>query len=700
MIWVNYEKIEEIKNKERDLENKKYSDAEIISFIRNQITNNDKEYTEGRAYRQNHEFYGWTDIKKPSLKSIENEIIKKHLRENGAGLNINLYFDLFNEIGLDKCKQIVLGFLENSIIVERLTDEQVISIYQSFPDECRTWREFKPLSNRIRQLILENKFQKILNKNDEIIKFISENDDSFLNSDDVNSNLIITSDDLKYIINSLYPVCRKGYFYEDLCQQDMCRNFNELLDHRKEIVDDNVKRLLFNKLQVLTDADFMVVICPYIYYFDRVLKFNFTNSLDEEQLNNICRRLYRISKTSDIPGTTKFSKQYDFISYFKSEWHSYSKMSQEKTLTDEIIDEMIMLLYSKKEYERVIELRMKMIYNLTGNKKGVFSKESLKKIFAEMCNSDFFFYHILNISPAEFNYKFDFIKNNIIDEVGEGEILKLLDKYLSSAHVKDAFNIAENIVKNLKDKDENQELINKILNDIFEKLYKHPQNEILFKYLDVDLFKYLNEENKNKLLRFIAKENRVNADALAHIIVSGHINIAQFTHFWQCLLSEENNSLKRLIINSLFKNNEYNKLDESFRSVLVEYINDNKLDYVRFVLNFDIRDWTDLEVSYICEVESLDNIGTYLQSTYRFTKKQLNILFRHFYKMDSCPFAPDPDGSGSAYLEFNEGYKKITNGKTYSDGNLELEEREKINSLVLNIKRKIKEAKDTDGLPF
>lgn len=691
----NKEEVQKLADSDRSFLDKMRDDEEIISLMKNQITNENENYIEEREVYYTYCFPNCSDrycgrnsctsiaTILPAVRSVENEAITKHLKKKGATLNINLYFDFFKQTGFEKCKQLISYFCINPSIVDRLSDEQVVSIYKAFPTACLCEEQFRYgvlLSRRLRKLILENKYTKEIKKKEEITKLFN-GAKTFIDKYDTES-LTVGSGDLKYIVENC-----------NLSKCEYPRYLSCFLQFNQKQINDEIRKILFNKLQKLDDYEFQRVIyctpditsCTYLCFYD---------VFNEKQLNAICCRLYNIiGEKKSSRDETRYKEKYAFVSAINKYWNSSSKEKQEISIINEIIKEMIELGSDKHE----VRFRVRLIHELIGDKKVIFGKCNFQKIYDLMKKDPKFLYAILDIYP-NCDYKFSFIKDNIIDGIGEIEILKLLDKNLNSENasnlaeeIKQAYQIIKNIIY-FKEGFENEELIKELLNKVFvkqnEQLEQLEGDQLYFftlEFLEENLFKYLTYENKNKVLENFSLCECHSYDKLVCLIIRGHIKINQLMYLWEYLFKNKN---RFGLIDALFKKNDYNGLPESFVNVLNKYLNDNKLDYVRFVSKNSGRRWTDLEISYICETESIDNIYFYLKEEWRFTEQQWDRLFKYFYKVKSNPFIPFWV-KDVYYREFDKEYKIIINRKKYLDGDLiGVKEKSKINRLVKSIKKK------------
>lgn len=704
----NREAVQKLADSDRSFLEKKRDDKEIISLMKNLIINQNKNYIEERKVYYTYFFpnpyeghvvsYPCVGIRVlPSVRSVENEAITKYFKKKGATLNINLYFNFFKQIGFEKCKQLISYFCINPSIVERLSDEQVVSIYKAFPTACLGEEQFGYgvlLSKRLRKLILENKYTKEIKKKEEITRLFN-GVKTFIDIHDVNS-LTVESSDLKYIVKN----CNLG-------KHDCSLYLSCFLKINQKLINDEIRKILFNKLQKLDNYEFQTVMCG-TSYITSCEYFCFYDVFKEKQLNAICCRLYNIiGEKKSSRDEARYKEKYAFVSAINKYWNSSSKEKQEISIINEIIKEMIELGFDKHE----VRFRMGLIHKLIGDKKVIFGKCNFQKIYNLMKKDPKFLYAILDIYP-NCDYKFSFIKDNIIDGIGEIEILKLLDKNLNSENtsnlaeeIKRAYQIIKNIIY-FKEGLENEELIKKLLNKVFLKQNEQLEgNQLYFftlEFLEESLFKYLDYENKNKVFEnlFLDKDGFLNYGKLVYLIICEHININQFIYLWEHLFKRKN---RFELIDALFEKNDYNSLPESFINVLNKYLNDNKLDYVRFVEKNSVRRWTDLEISYICETENIDNIYFYLKNQCRFTEQQWDRLFKYFYKVKNNPFVPF--GFENVYYpEFDRKYKTITSGKKYSDGDLiDVKEKNKMNRLVKSIKKKAANDEavfENEPLPF
>ncbi len=741
MILISEEEAEKLRKENKVFIDKKRTDEEIIALMEKQMINQGKDYVEKRQYgfEKYRKYYDEDDYDKierpltiPSVKEVENDAIKRHLKNAFDNLNVDMYLDFFNEYSevlnsycnrgkFKNCEEWISYFCDNKN-VEKLSDEQVIAIYKVFPNYLRNRIKFDDaITKRLKKIIMGNKFNDVINKNDEILRAI-ENKLSFLSLDEA-KNLITDYKDLKYIVSNL---SFKLYVDNSFIAHKICY----ILENKKQLVNSEIKTILFNKLGKLSDLLLWTAIC---YDYNGVLGFNFVNILNEKQLNSLFHRLYKATNVFE----NKLHTKQEFIEFFKKSKDFKSKESQKSVIIDEILNEMISL------GSDAVKTHMSLIYSLNGNKKFLFSKKTKERLLAKISESTGFLQYLLECDYDSCPYEFDFIKINIIDEISEEKILKQFHKELSAVNHsvydfsffrdykmsnRDSKAIS-NVVNHLSDESINRELVKMVLNEDFCIQYrcdKSEENEYsnLSEYLNENSFKYLDDENKNKLLEYVFTEKKINKwiksgdryimngnyhgdlinNKVANLILGKYISYETFMMLWNIWLGDGDDLRFYLISAILFKS--YNtgvKLDERFNDIISEYLEANKLGYVSFVKNRLSRLWTDIEISYICEVESIKTISGFLKYPYRFTEKQWDKLFRHFYKMDFNPFVPF-DSNIHHYNDFDTAYNMMKAGVKYEDfESIDFKDTDKVNGLIKKMKKNASKAiidDSDDMLPF
>lgn len=742
MISISIEEAEKLRKENKALIKEKRTDEEIIALMEKQMINQEYDYVEKRLYGIEN-FY---DVKLrrpltiPSVKEVENDAIKRHLRNEFDNLNIDIYLAFFNKYSVifnrfggekefNTCVEWISYFCDNKN-VEKLSDEQVIAIYKVFPYYLRSLIIFnKTITKRLKKIIMDGKFDDVINKNDEILMLV-EGKSSFLSLGEA-KELITDYNDLKYIVSnvSFEPCFDKRFTASNICY---------ILENKKQLVNREIKNILFNKLSELSEYELSELLLSkaMCYDYNVVLEFDFVNVLNEKQLNSLFRKLYKATNIFK----NELNKKQEFIEFFKKSKDFKSKESQRSVITDEILNEMIDI------GPDAIKTHMSLIYSLNGNKKFLLSKKTKERLLAKINESTLFFQSLLECDYQSCQYEFDFIKSNIIDEIGEEKIFKQFHKELSAINHNffcgyfsdyvcgNKFSkIISNVVNHISDESENHELVKKVLNEDFCLQYRCERSEEnkysnLKEYLNENSFKYLDTKNKNKLLEYIFKQKIFyeyikigdryilndnyrgyeivpTDNKVANLILGKHISYETFMMLWNDWLGNEN-TLRFYLIDSILSNS-YDtgiKLDERFNNVISEYLGANKSEYVSFVKNELYRPWTDIEIAYICETESVNTISEFLRNKYRFTEKQWDKLFRHFYKMDFNPFVPLYSNI-IYYDDFDTVYNmKVTKKVKYKDfESINIKDPSEVNGLIKKMEKKsskvISDYSD-DGLPF
>lgn len=738
MIWISRDEAEKLRKENKAFINKKRTDEEIIALMKKQMTNQEYDYVEKRQYgiEKFYEYYDEdykTKIKRPltipSVKEVENDAIKKHFKNEFNNLNIDMYLAFFNQYSVifnrfggkkefNTCVEWISYFCDNKN-VEKLSDEQVIAIYKVFPYYLRSLIIFnKTITKRLKKIIMYGKFDDVINKNDEILMLV-EGKSSFLSLGEA-KELITDYNDLKYIVSnvSFEPYVGKSFTASNICY---------ILENKKQLVNREIKNILFNKLSELSKYELSELLLSktMCYDYNVVLEFDFVNVLNEKQLNSLFRKLYKATNIFE----NELNKKQEFIEFFKKSKDFKSKESQRSVITDEILNEMINI------GPAAIKTHMNLIYSLNGNKKFLFSKKTKERLLAKINESTLFFQSLLECDYQSCQYEFDFIKSNIIDEIGEEKIFKQFHKELREDYVSGnkLSKIILNVVNHISDESENHELVKKVLNEDFCFQYRCERSEEnkysnLKEYLNENSFKYLDTGNKNKLLEYIFKQKIFykyieigdryilndnyrgyeivpTDNKVANLILGKHISYETFIMLWNDWLGNEN-TLRFYLIDSILSES-YDtgiKLDERFNNIISEYLDANKSEYVSFVKNELSRPWTDIEIAYICETESVNTISEFLRDYYRFTEKQWDKLFRHFYKTDFNPFVPMYSNI-TYYDDFDTVYnRKVINKVKYKDfESIDIKDPNEVNSLIKKMEKKaskvISDYSD-DGLPF
>lgn len=712
------EDVRKINNQDNTRKEKDYTDEEIIVLMERYATDYSDDYNRQREYwvNSNEGHIRREKIVLSPIKEIDEAIIKKHLDTNV--LDADKYFNLFNKVGFENLKELILYLCKNDNTTKKLTDEQVISVYKAFPMDCRDDFTRKEFFKRLKNIVLENKFSDVISRNDEIIRlfdsrFQGGGIDKFITLSDV-YKIQIQHADLKYIINNL-ELPYSSYS----CGREFACFLDEINRNKKHLLDDEMKNILFNKLKDLNDYELHEVMFKSGLrdFPEKNSWFVFDDILNEEQLNYLCSRFYNyISKhkydnEKKEPERVVNARKYNFLKYFGTRWKSPTADKQKKSLVDVIVDQMISVEFNEEN----VKTNFNLIHCLTEgavfkNKNDNFSKESLTKLLREMENNNNFLYASLDSSCINWPYEFEFVYNNIIEGIGTLKILELLNNSIDlksetlTSDVQKVFEIIKNIVtKQDKENQPTKQFTNKeeleimnVFNKLFEIQYvkKEEKNSQILKYLNVDVFKYLNDENKDKMLMHIKTSKW---DNILSLITNEVVNYDQFVKLWN--YDKENKETHFSLINEFMISKKVIN-DERFLNLINSYVMDNKLDYIRYVEKNENRSWTDLEISFMCEVESFENIASYLNNAYRFTAEQWDTVFRHFYKSTTNPFVPF-DFALKHYLEFDEEYKALQNGITYKDSGLvNQKEVSKLIKKVRKLAKKDQEAFDNEPLPF
>lgn len=714
--YYEIEDVRKINNQDKTRKEKDYTDEEMIVLMERYAADYSDDYISQREYwvNSNEGHIRREKIVLSPIKEIDEAIIKKHLDTNV--LDVDKYFNLFDKVGFENLKEIILYLCKNDNTTKKLTDEQVISVYKAFPMDCRDDFTRKEFFKRLKNIVLENKFSDVINRNDEIIRLFDSRFEGLgivelIELDDV-YKIPIQHADFKYIINNL-SLPYSSYS----CGKRFACFLGEINRNKKHLLDDEIKNILFNKLKELDDYELHNVM------FNREFSgkpwFVFDDILNEEQLNYLCCRIYnyvsghKYYNGEKEPERVVNARKYEFLKYFGDSWKSPTADKQKKLLIDTIVNQMI----SVKFNEENVKTNFNLIHCLTEGatfkyKNDNFSKESLTKLLQEMENNNKFLYASLDSSCINCPYEFEFVNNNIIKGIGTLKILELLNDSVDlksetlSADVQKTFEITKNIVtseqkakeeQSIKQFNNQEELaIMSVFNKLFEIQYinKDEKNSRILKYLDVAVFKYLNDENKEKLLMYIKTSKW---DNILNLITNEVVTYDQFIKLWN--YDDDNKESHFSLINE-FMIGEKAINDERFLSLINNYVMDNKLSYIRYVEKNENRSWTDLEISFMCEVESFENIASYLNNAYRFTPEQWDTVFRHFYNSKINPFVPF-DFALKHYLEFDEEYKSLQNGITYKDSGLANEkEVSKLIKKVRRLAKKDQEAFDNEPLPF
>lgn len=688
------------KDDDKNILNKKYTDREIIDLIQKQIKNNTEEYVEKRKYKCLDIRGKYTIIQLKPIKEIEKEAIKKYLEKEAKIINIDSYFDFFTQIGFENCKEWILIFCGNLHIVDRLNDEQVISIYKEFSDECRRDSRLNYVSERLRKLLQKNKFSDVINKNDEVLRSFKDQE-SFVYP----LELSFDCEDLNYIISNIdFNQC------EDLCFAS--NKISVFLEKNKELVDNEMKKTLFNKLQSLEDYAFLEAICGDTEDCE-FLNFNYKTILNENQIDDIWIRIYNImSHEYNLEGKEMIAKE-------------VQKTCDKKIkmlIVNEIIKDIISIESDSEDFYKLMEI----IYLYLSQDKPVFSKETLQEIFVQMKKNSKFLYGILDNSSCLCSYGFDFIKKNIIDEIGEEKIAQLLDENLdlnlknhagTLPTVKKEFEMIsttiENIAKQLYKDNKNQEqtesvcTIKEVLNKVFDNRDrddKAAEHQQLSKYFyNKNLFECLYDKNKDEVLNyFLIKNGKISLSIIEQFLKNQKFVSEKLEYIWKHWLNDDNTEVRFYIIHvitNMLQNNKSFELEEHLNNAFNIYADANKSDFIKFVLKKFSDSWNDLEVSYICTLESLDTIGIYLKDLDRFTDQQWNKIFTNFYKIDYNIFIPfdrfNLNYEEEVYLDFDEQYKNII--KKYRDADLIDVKDSEMNTIIKKVKKRKDEIK---AFPF
>ena len=699
--------MQEIVDKEHEFINKEHMDEEIVKLIKKQVTDFSEDYRENRIYWWDtpEEFFKREKTILNSLYNVHNKIIKKYIEEHNDTLNLDLYFKMFKSVHYKNCLEIITFIISRKNISSRLTDEQILELYKHYPRECRDNWYFQGVKERIKNLFLEEKYPEKLNKEEEVLIYLNtlryDANYSFLSLEDVYYNLKLTSEELKNIINK--------YDFEYINREDI-HHFWNMLSYRKKIITPEIKESLYNK--VMNSNSLLKLIwrksngseCQWFYSYDIFTK---------KQLDKLCKKLYDIVsdknlyKVNSRHSCNNFKR--DFVEGFANSWKSPTKNSQKQVILDRMINDLI----EQQDYAEESRLNMKNIYNLSKDINWTIGKAESKKLLNALKNNYLFFETILDVRYSNCSYEFDFIKNKIITHMDSLELLNIIQMNINNITEERAFrvfDIVTNIIGTEKNPEKLEKVSSEILNHIFEiskevldthKFTPYTRNITIYKFLTNDSFKYLTKENKKKILNFCVHSNEA-CKEITDLINSGNITGNDLINMWNFDL--KNTEFHCGIIDTAFTKYGIDEINEEFITLINNYLQEHKLDYVRFVRKRRYRDWADFEIDFICEVENQYSIFDYLNNRSRFTEEQWDKIFKHFYHMDTNPFIPFNSYLFRFYNEFDRNYNSMIKETKYQDGDLINEkDSNKIEKVLKKVKKKAEKAELddlNDELPF
>ena len=168
-LGLSKNKMQQIVDEYNNELNRVYTDEEIISYMKNQIGNSKEEYFSEREYWWiTGGFFSQEKYTLPSIQETEQKIIYNHLEKFAQSLNLDIYFAFFKEYGYDLCYEYIKYFSENATITNKMTVEQVISIYKKFINGNCSNKGFHNVIRKTRELVLDKKCQELLPVSQEI----------------------------------------------------------------------------------------------------------------------------------------------------------------------------------------------------------------------------------------------------------------------------------------------------------------------------------------------------------------------------------------------------------------------------------------------------------------------------------------------------------------------------------------------------
>lgn len=483
-----------------------------------------------------------------------------------------------------------------------------------------------------------------------------------------------------YIAEDFLGSSNIGYsnfkYVVDNIELDKCNveNLFNFFHQNIKLIDEQIKMILCKKISILNDNDFKNVM--YVNENQNItFPFFFFSFFNKNQKEKLLIRLYNTIENSNDKNIFDITYKKNFINDFKKFFSNYS------IYIDSIANIIFNNIIKTYDYKQII-MNLQLLYHLLGNEKTLkFDKETIGNLNFRIENDFEFMYTILNPKLyGENNYAF--INDNIINNVGEVNLLKVVDSSLigkknNYKNINKALILIENIVRNGIDEKNNCEIVKNIVSRIykFQKQFSDEYKTIIFpRFINNLLFCYLDKDSQNDLIKFLFSKEHIKFDFenLALLIINQKIDNKQFDILWNCLLNNVDYYIGKkrifLLIQSIISFDGFNKLDDYKCNILKKYIENNKSGYLECVNLVDGK-WSDIEIEYMINVQSVESIHYFLSKKHKFSDEKWKKVFNHFYNDNSLDkFELDEIMKDTQkYKEFHCYYISKSNSTKYVD---------------------------------